>query len=87
MKRVNLRCPILSHRCFSYIVQKSVLYICVSFDVLIWGHRYCLSKFYIYALIHCIGVSHSGLLLLCVIGSSFIHLIRTDSNAFFFIAE
>ena len=24
---------------------------------------------------------------LCIIGSSFIHLIRTDSNAFFFIAE
>ena len=27
------------------------------------------------------------LTLLCIIGSSFIHLIRTDSNAFFLIAE
>ena len=38
-----------------------------------------------YALIYCIGVFLSDLL--CIIGSSFIYLIRTDSNAFFLIAE
>ena len=44
--------------------------------------RYCLSKFHIYALIYCIGVSLSDSLH-SIIGSSFIHLIRTDSNVFF----
>ena len=34
-----------------------------------------------------VGVSLSDLTSLCIIGSSFIHLIRTDSNAFFLIAE
>ena len=50
------------------------------------GHRYHLSKFHVYALRYCIGVFLSELTLLCIIGSSFIHLIRTDSNAFFSIA-
>ena len=49
-------------------------------------HHYHLSKFHIYALVYCIGVSLSGLLH-CIIGSSFIHLIRTDSNVFFLMAE
>ena len=61
-------------------VQKSVLYICVSFAV---SHHYHLSKFHIYVLIYCIGVFFSWLTSLCIIGSSFIHLIRTDSNTFF----
>ena len=52
----------------------------------IQGHRYHLSKFHIYVLIFCIGVLLSDLLH-SVIGSSFIHLIRTGSNAFFLIAE
>ena len=38
---------------------------------------YHLSKFHIYALVYCIGI----------LGSSFIHLIRTDSNVFFLMAE
>ena len=38
-------------------------------------------------LIYCIGVFLSDLLHFCVIGSSFIHLIKSDSNAFFLIAE
>ena len=47
--------PSLSHR-----VQKTVLYICVSFAV---SHfRYHLSKFRIYVLVYCIGVFLSGLL-------------------------
>ena len=52
----------------------------------IQGYRYHLSKFHIYALVYCIGVFLSGLLH-CIIGSSFIHLIRTDSNVFFLMAE
>ena len=47
----------LSHR-----VQKTVLYICVSFAVLIQGYHYHLSKFHMYALVYCIGVFLSGLL-------------------------
>ena len=46
-------CPTLV---FSHRVQKSVLYICVSFAV------FHLSKFYIYELIYCIGVSPFDLL-------------------------
>ena len=67
-------------------VQKTVLYICVSLAVSHTGYRYHLSKFHIYPLVYCIGVLLSGLLL-CIIGSSFIHLIRTDSNVFFLMAE
>ena len=52
----------------------------------IQGYLYHLSKFHIYALVYCIGVFLSGLLH-CIIGSSFIHLIRTDSNVFFLMAE
>ena len=52
----------------------------------IQGYRYHLSKFHIYVLVYCIGVFLSGLLH-SVIGSSFIHLIRTDSNVFFLMAE
>ena len=52
----------------------------------IQGYRYHLSKFHIYALVYCIGVFLSYFTL-CIIGSSFIHLIRTDSNVFFLMAE
>ena len=53
----------------------------------IQGYCYHLSKFHIYALIYCIDVFLSDLTSLCIIGSSFIHLIRTDSNVFFLVAE
>ena len=53
---------------------------------LIQGYCYHLSKFYMYALVYCIDVFLSGLLH-CIIGSSYIHLIRTDSNVFFLVAE
>ena len=49
--------------------------------------RYHLSKFHIYALVYHIGVFSFWLTSLCIIGSSFIHLIRTDSNVFFLMAE
>ena len=52
----------------------------------IQGYCYNLSKFHIHMLVYCIGVFLSGLLH-SIIGSSFIHLIRTDSNVFFLMAE
>ena len=48
----------------------------------IQDYHYHLFKFHIYVLVYYIGVCLSGL-----IGSSFIHLIRTDSNVFFLMAE
>ena len=53
----------------------------------IQGFGYHLSKFHIYALVYCIGVFAFWLVSFCIIGSSFIHLIRTDSNVFFLMAE
>ena len=47
----------LSHR-----VQKTVLYICVSFSVSHTRLSLHLSKFHIYALVYCIGIFLSGLL-------------------------
>ena len=47
-------------------------------------HWYRLSKFHTYALIYSICLSLSDF---CIISSRFIHLIRTDSNAFLFITE
>ena len=52
----------------------------------IQGNCYHLSKFHIYVLVYYIGAFLSGFSL-CIIGSSFIHLIRTDSNVFFLMAE
>ena len=52
----------------------------------IQGYCHHLSKFRIYVLLYCIGVFLSGLLH-SMISSSFIHLIRTDSNVFFLMAE
>ena len=67
--------------------SKSLFYTPVSLLLSrIQGHHYHLSKFRIYVLVYCIGVFLSGLLH-CIIGSSFIHLIRTDSNVFFLMAE
>ena len=52
----------------------------------IQGYRYHLSKFHIYVLVYCWCFSF-WLTSLCIIGSSFIHLIRTDSNVFFLMAK
>ena len=72
----------LSHR-----VQKTVLYICVSFAVLYTG--LLLPYFYIPYI--CVSIVYwcfsFWFTSLCIIGSSFIHLIRTDSNVFFLMAE
>ena len=53
----------------------------------IQGHHCHFSKFHIYVLVYCIGVFSFWLTSLCIIGSSFIHLIRTDSNVSFLMAE
>ena len=71
---------------FFHRVQKSSLYICVSSAALHIGSL--LLSFWIPYV--CINIQHLcfsfWLSSLCIIDSSFIHLIRTDSNAFFFIA-
>ena len=60
--------------------SKSLFFISVSLLLShIQGHCYHLSKFHIYALIYCIDVFLSDLLY-SIIGSSFIHLFRTDSK-------
>ena len=68
-------------------VQKSILYICVSFAVSHIGSS--LPSFQIPYI--CVNILYCGfsfwLTSLYIIGSSFIHLIRTDSNVFFLIAE
>ena len=68
-------------------VQKSVLYLCVSFAVSHIGSSstsfeipyICINIF-----CWCFSIWHTSL---CIIGSSFIHLIRNDSNAFFLMDE
>ena len=51
----------------------------------IQGYCYHLSKFHIFVLLFwCFSFWFTSL---CIIGSSFIHLIRTDSNVFFLMAE
>ena len=68
-------------------VQKTVLYICVSFAILHTGLS--LPSFQIPYI--CISILYwcfsFWLTSLCIMGSSFIHLIRTDSNVFFLMAE
>ena len=85
--------------CFNAILQtippspsptesKTLFYTSVSLLVsCIQGYNYYLSKFHIYALVYCIWCFYFWLTSLCIIGSSFIHLIRTDSNVFFLMAE
>ena len=72
----------LSHR-----VQKTVLYICVSFAV---SHIGLLLPSFLIPYI-CVSILYwcfsFWLTSLCIIGSSFIHLIRTDSNVLFLMAE
>ena len=72
----------LSHR-----VQKTVPYICVSFAVSHTG----LSLPSLKIPYKCASILYwcfsFWLTSLCIIGSSFIHLIRTDSNVFFLMAE
>ena len=72
----------LSHR-----VQKTVLYICVSFAVSHAGlslPSFSIPYICISILYWCLSF---WLTSLCIIGSSFIHLIRTDSNVLFLMAE
>ena len=61
-KHVSMLLSQIVQPCLLPIVQKSVLYICVSFATLHIGCHYCLSKFHIYVLICYIGASLSNLL-------------------------
>ena len=76
-----------SHPCLLPQSPKTVFYICVSFAVSLTGLS--LPSFYIPYI--CISILYwcfsFWLTSLCVIGSSFTNLIRTDSNAFFLMAE
>ena len=68
--------------------SKSLFYTSVSLLLSrIQGYCYHLSKFHII----CVSILYwyfpFWLNSLCIIGSSFIHLIRTDSNVFFLMAE
>ena len=55
----------------------------------IQGYCYHLSKFYIYALVYCLMFFFlvTSLCTSLLLHSSLIHLIRTDSNVFFLMAE
>ena len=53
----------------------------------IQGYHYHLSKFHILCISILYWCFSFWLISLCIIGSSFIHLIRTDSNVFFLMAE
>ena len=72
---------------FSHRVQKTLLYVCVSFAVSHTGLS--LPSFYIpYICLSRVDWCFSfWLISLCIIGSSFIHLIRTESSVFFYMAE
>ena len=76
----SLRNPILA---FSHRIPKSVLYICVS--LFCFAYRLPLPSFKIPYI--CVSILYWSLSFwltsLCIMGSSFIHLIRTDSNEFF----
>ena len=68
--------------------SKSLFFISVSLLLsCVYSRCYHLSKFHII----CVNILYwcfsFWLTSLCIIGSSFIHLIRTDSNAFFLVAE
>ena len=71
----------------SHLAHKSVLY--VSFSIATLKINSSVPSFqipYIYVSIQYLYFSF-WLTSLCIMGSSFVHLIRTDSNAFLFMAE
>ena len=70
----------LSHR-----VQKTVLCISVSFAVSYTGLPSFSIPYICFSILH--WCFYFWLTSFCIIGSSFIHLIRTDSNVFFVMAE
>ena len=66
--------------------SKSLFYTSVSLLLSrVQGYYYHLSEFHIYTLVY--WWFSFWVTSLCIIGSSFIHLIRTDSNVFFLMAE
>ena len=69
------------------IESKSLFFMCVSPLLPCKSfHQYHLSRFHVYVFIYNICLSLSDLLH-SMIGSRFIHLIRTDSKVFLFIGE
>ena len=55
--------PKSSHPCpLPQSTKDCSIHLCLFFCLGIQGYHYCLSKFHIYALVHCIGVFLSGLL-------------------------
>jgi len=68
--------PLIPRLC----ANESVIYVCISIAALQIGSSYQLSRFHIYALILDMCFSLTSL---CIIGSRFIRLVRTVSNAFF----
>ena len=58
------------------------LFYCLAYKIII-----TISQFHIYELVYCYWCFSFWLTSLCIIGSSFIQLIRTDSNVFFLIAK
>ena len=84
-------CTFSIHPTLSFLppqcVHKSVLYVCISIAVLQIGSS--LQSFYIPYI--CVNIQYLffsfGLTSLCIVGSRFIHLITTDSNAFLFKTE
>ena len=76
-----------SHPRLLPLSPKTVIYICVSFAVLHIGSSlpsFQIPYIYVSILYWCFSF---WLTSLCIIGSSFNHLIRTDSNAFFLMAN
>ena len=68
--------------------SKSLFYTSVSLLLShIQGYHYHLSKFHILCISILYWCFSFWLTSLCIISSSFIHLIRTDSNVFFLMAE
>ena len=71
------------------LVSPLVVKACNASDINL-KEEYHLSKFHIYVLVYCIGAFFFfffWLTSLCIIGSSFIHLIRTDSSVFFLMVS
>ena len=84
---VTLSIHLLFSFLFSYRVRRSVLYVCFSITTLkINSSVPSLQIPYICVSIQYLYLSF-WLTSLYIMGSSFIHLIRTDSNAFLFMAE
>ena len=80
----NAALPVRPTLSFPYCVHKSVLYVCVSVTALQIGS----SAPSLYIPYICVNIQYLFSLTtsLCIIGSTFFHHIRSNSNAFLFMA-